>query len=171
MRPAALCTFTLLRKGLLLRVDKFEPRDFRQFSTEQSIGNVICQRLSSCTFLIFVYRQKAKWDQCLDIKFRAPMMFKFYHFILNTRRQHYLSSLILASKCCIFLISTWPFVFFKILRLFQELLNQYQACLYLFECIFHVKSKHCNENLRRLFQELLIQYRACLYLFQSVFHV
>ena len=35
--PATLCTFTLTHKGLLLRMDKFEPHNFCQFSTEQSI--------------------------------------------------------------------------------------------------------------------------------------
>ena len=29
--------------------------------------------------------------------------------------------------------------------LFPELLNQYQACLYLFECISHAESKYVNE--------------------------
>ena len=34
---AAWCTFTLTHTGLLLHVDKFEPHNFCQFSTEQSI--------------------------------------------------------------------------------------------------------------------------------------
>ena len=31
------------------------------------------------------------------------------------------------------------------LRLFHELLNQYQACLYSFECNFHDDSKYVHE--------------------------
>ena len=38
VHPAARRAFTLTRTGLLLRVDKYEPRNFRQFGTEQSIA-------------------------------------------------------------------------------------------------------------------------------------
>ena len=37
MRTVARRTFTLTRTGLPLRVDKYEPHNCRQFSTEQSI--------------------------------------------------------------------------------------------------------------------------------------
>ena len=33
----------------------------------------------------------------------------------------------------------------KFYNLFHELLNQHQACLYLFECIFNGDSKYRNE--------------------------
>ena len=39
----ALRTFILMRKGLLLNVDKYEPHTFRQFGNEQSIDNTIRQ--------------------------------------------------------------------------------------------------------------------------------
>ena len=37
MRTAARHTFTRTRTGLLLRVETYEPHNFRQLSTEQSI--------------------------------------------------------------------------------------------------------------------------------------
>ena len=37
MHPAAQRTFTLTRKELLLRGDKYEPHNLRQFDNEQSI--------------------------------------------------------------------------------------------------------------------------------------
>ena len=39
MRIIAPYTFTLTRTGLFLRMDKYEPHDFRQFGNEQSIHN------------------------------------------------------------------------------------------------------------------------------------
>ena len=33
----------------------------------------------------------------------------------------------------------------EMLRVFHELMNQYQACLYLFHCIFHGDSKYSIE--------------------------
>ena len=45
--PTGRRTFTLTRAGLLLRVDKYEPHNFRQFSTEQSIVADITDHLHS----------------------------------------------------------------------------------------------------------------------------
>ena len=35
--------------------------------------------------------------------------------------------------------------FFEFWCLFHDLMNRYQACLYLFECIFHGNSKYSND--------------------------
>ena len=40
---------------------------------------------------------------------------------------------------------------FKILNLFWELLNQYSACLYLFECFSCGDYKYCNKIQKRVF--------------------
>ena len=47
-------------------------------------------------------------------------------------------------------------------RLFYKILNQYQACLYLFECIFHGDSKYSNEV------QKLWHFWHCLCKFRSV---
>ena len=73
------------------------------------------------------------------MKFYNFYIFLFFVDILDLSSAHAAIRFTLQISVFLFVIS------FLIKRLFHKLLNQYKACLYLFECIFHVDSKYSNE--------------------------